>query len=90
VAGARAEATRAERIPVSIVIPCFNEELILPDLANTLENLERSLGSAYDFRYVFVDDGRTGHCPRLRRRSGIDTAAPSFGTGRTAASPPRF
>ena len=71
VAGARAEAMRAERIPVSIVIPCFNEELILPYLANTLENLERSLGSAYDFRYVFVDDGSAdGTLPALERIFG--------------------
>jgi polysaccharide deacetylase family protein (PEP-CTERM system associated) len=71
VAGARAEEMRAERIPVSIVIPCFNEELILPYLANTLENLERSLGSAYDFRYVFVDDGSAdGTLPALERIFG--------------------
>ena len=53
------------------MIPCFNEELILPYLANTLENLERSLGSAYDFRYVFVDDGSAdGTLPSLERIFG--------------------
>ncbi len=67
----RDEGARKSRTRVSIVIPCFNEELILPYLANTLENLERSLGSAYDFRYVFVDDGSAdGTLPALERIFG--------------------
>ncbi len=47
------------RTPVSIVVPCFNEELILPDLFNTLESVERQLGGIYDLRYIFVDDCST-------------------------------
>jgi polysaccharide deacetylase family protein (PEP-CTERM system associated) len=47
------------RVPVSVVIPCFNEERALPYLANTLQRLESSLGSAYDLRFVVVDDGST-------------------------------
>ena len=67
----RDEGRAKVRTRVSIVIPCFNEELILPYLANTLENLERSLGSAYDFRYVFVDDGSAdGTLPALERIFG--------------------
>lgn len=49
----------AARTPVSIVVPCFNEELILPYLSNTLESVERHLGEAYDLRYIFVDDCST-------------------------------
>ncbi len=45
------------RMPVSVVIPCFNEELILPYLANTLKRVERALCDRYDLRFVFVDDG---------------------------------
>jgi polysaccharide deacetylase family protein (PEP-CTERM system associated) len=45
------------RVAVSVVIPCFNEEHALPYLANTLQRLESSLGSAYDLRFVVVDDG---------------------------------
>jgi polysaccharide deacetylase family protein (PEP-CTERM system associated) len=61
----------ADRMPVSIVIPCFNEELILPYLANTLANLERLLGSVYEFRYVFVDDGSAdGTLPAIQRIFG--------------------
>jgi polysaccharide deacetylase family protein (PEP-CTERM system associated) len=47
------------RMPVSIVIPCFNEELILPYLANTLKSVERALCGRYDLRFIFVDDGST-------------------------------
>jgi polysaccharide deacetylase family protein (PEP-CTERM system associated) len=43
-------------IPVSVVIPCFNEELILPYLSNTLTSVQESLGGQYDFRFIFVDD----------------------------------
>jgi glycosyltransferase involved in cell wall biosynthesis len=42
--------------PVTIVVPCYNEELILPYLANTLRSVETRLGDRYEFRYVFVDD----------------------------------
>jgi polysaccharide deacetylase family protein (PEP-CTERM system associated) len=45
------------RPEVSIVVPCFNEELILPYLANTLKSVERALRKQYDLRFVFVDDG---------------------------------
>jgi len=47
------------RVPVSVVISCFNEARALPYLANTLQRLESSLGSAYDLRFVVVDDGST-------------------------------
>jgi hypothetical protein len=49
--------TAGKRPPVSIVVPCFNEELILPYLANTLKSVRATLGSRYDLRFVFVDDG---------------------------------
>jgi glycosyltransferase involved in cell wall biosynthesis len=45
------------RTPVSIVVPCFNEELILPYLAKTLKNVERTIRDRYDLRFIFVDDG---------------------------------
>lgn len=47
------------RVAVSVVVPCFNEARALPYLANTLQRLETSLGSAYDLRFVIVDDGST-------------------------------
>lgn len=48
--------SKRARIPVSIVIPCFNEELTLPYLANTLRSVSEDLSSDYALRYLFVDD----------------------------------
>ena len=50
-----AEAKKA----VTVVVPCFNEELILPYLANTLRNVARDLEADYNLRFIFVDDGST-------------------------------
>jgi polysaccharide deacetylase family protein (PEP-CTERM system associated) len=47
----------ASRTAATVVIPCFNEESVLPYLGNTLERLASTLGATYDLRYVFVDDG---------------------------------
>ena len=44
------------RTPVSIVVPCFNEELTLPYLANTLRSVSETLSNDYALRYIFVDD----------------------------------
>ncbi|MGQ0712309.1 MAG: XrtA system polysaccharide deacetylase [Gemmatimonadaceae bacterium] len=48
-------AAKGGRTPVSIVLPCHNEELVLPYLSNTLESVEARL-SAYDLHFIFVDD----------------------------------
>ena len=45
------------RTPISIVIPCFNEELILPYLSNTLAGVEAELSHEHDVHFIFVDDG---------------------------------
>jgi polysaccharide deacetylase family protein (PEP-CTERM system associated) len=42
---------------VSVVVPCCNEELILPYLANTLKRVQASLAESYRLQFVFVDDG---------------------------------
>lgn len=47
------------REPVTLVVPCFNEELALPYLANTLRSVERALAGDYQVGFVFVDDGST-------------------------------
>jgi hypothetical protein len=46
-----------DRPPVSIVVPCFNEEDILPYLANTLGRVRDALAPRYDVRFILVDDG---------------------------------
>lgn len=53
------DAAEAVRIPVTVVIPCYNEEQSLKYLANTLNSVERRLGDAYSLEIVFVDDAST-------------------------------
>jgi len=55
----RAPAAAGPRVPVTVVVPCYNEELVLPYLSNTLEGLKRKLGRSHDLSFVFVDDGST-------------------------------
>ncbi|HKI06481.1 MAG TPA: DUF3473 domain-containing protein, partial [Thermoanaerobaculia bacterium] len=50
-----AEATG--RVPVTVVVPCFNEERSLEYLANTLRSVSVWLKRHYDVFYLFVDDG---------------------------------
>jgi len=51
-----AVATAGTRTAVTVVVPCYNEELVLPYLANTLQSVGAQLGATYDLHYVFVDD----------------------------------
>jgi polysaccharide deacetylase family protein (PEP-CTERM system associated) len=44
-------------VPVSIIVPVYNEELALPYLANTLASVEGSFSTFYDLNFIFVDDG---------------------------------
>lgn len=46
------------REPVTVVVPCYNEEVVIPYLNNTLERVRGSLRQ-YDLRFVFVDDAST-------------------------------
>lgn len=56
------------RTPVSIVIPCYNEELILPYLSNTLKSVEAALEDDYELRFIFVDDSSTDATPQSLRQ----------------------
>ncbi len=49
----------SDRKPVSIVVPCFNEELIVAHLRNTLDEVRERLGTTYDVTCLLVDDGST-------------------------------
>ncbi|HXF95971.1 MAG TPA: DUF3473 domain-containing protein, partial [Gemmatimonadales bacterium] len=60
-----------EAVPVTIVVPCYNEELIVPYLANTLESVARALAGRYRLHLVLVDDAsRDGTWQALQRHFG--------------------
>ncbi|MEO8634244.1 MAG: glycosyltransferase [Gemmatimonadales bacterium] len=46
----------AEPIAVSVVIPCYNEELALPYLAKALSGAQQSLADRFALQFIFVDD----------------------------------
>ena len=53
-----AEVTIAtDRRSATIVVPCYNEELILPYLSNTLKGVEKNLAGEFALQFIFVDDG---------------------------------
>lgn len=59
------------RKPLTYVIPCYNEELILPYLANTLKSVRADLGKDYQLHFVFVNDGsKDGTAEALQRNFG--------------------
>jgi glycosyltransferase involved in cell wall biosynthesis len=62
-----------DRLPVTVVVPVFNEEKAIPYLSNTLEEMHRDLGRDYDLTFVFVDDGSTDRTwELLGRHFGAD------------------
>lgn len=66
-----ATAPEQPRTPISVVVPCFNEEATLGYLANTLDSFARSVRDRYEVDFVLVDDGssdRTGE--RLQQLFG--------------------
>jgi polysaccharide deacetylase family protein (PEP-CTERM system associated) len=54
-----ASGARRVGVPVTLVVPCYNEEHSLPYLANTLRSVEQSLAGEYAFDFIFVDDCST-------------------------------
>lgn len=52
------EAVASEAGPrISVVIPCFNEEAVLPYLHKTLVEVAERLRGTYRLHYIFVNDG---------------------------------
>ncbi|MFN0113459.1 MAG: glycosyltransferase [Paracoccaceae bacterium] len=69
----RPDLSARPRDPLTIVIPCFNEEAGLAYLANALDGLDRGLGRRYRLSYVLVDDGSTdGTWAGMDRLFGAD------------------
>jgi polysaccharide deacetylase family protein (PEP-CTERM system associated) len=61
----------ARVVPITVVVPCYNERVTVPSLANTLAEVEAALGDTYRVRFVFVDDGSTdGTWEVLQRHFG--------------------
>jgi polysaccharide deacetylase family protein (PEP-CTERM system associated) len=49
------------RTPLTIIIPCYNEETSLPYLSNTLVGVEAELSLKHAVEFILVDDGSTDH-----------------------------
>jgi glycosyltransferase involved in cell wall biosynthesis len=59
------------RTAVTLVVPLFNEEPVIPMLRDRLASFEQVNGGAYTISIVFVDDGSTdGTWPLLRQYFG--------------------
>lgn len=58
--GAGTMAARGtESVPVSVIIPCYNEEATVPYLARALDELRYELEPDYDVQFILIDDGST-------------------------------
>jgi glycosyltransferase involved in cell wall biosynthesis len=81
-------------MPVTVVVPCYNETQSLPYLDRALADLTASFAGTYDFRFLFVDDrstdqtwamlqsrfGHRGDCMLVRHERNRGIAA-AIGTG---------
>ena len=52
-------ATSGTLEPVTIVVPCYNAEFLLPRLVNTIQNVRAALADRYEVRAILVDDAST-------------------------------
>ena len=48
-----------EKTGITIVVPCFNEELALRNLRDRLQAVKESLSQTYSVSIFIVDDGST-------------------------------
>jgi len=55
-ATARPSSSPSEVLPVTVIVPCFNETLVLPYLANTLRSVVAETADRYRLEFLFVDD----------------------------------
>lgn len=69
------QQTASTTTPISIVIPCFNEETSVGYLANTLTTVRRKLETAWRPQIIFVDDGSSDRtCELLQEHFADDKA----------------
>lgn len=64
----RESVIRAGKTSVSIVVPCYNEELALRYLSNTLQEAEEVLAPHFRVEFVFVDDGSQDRTHEMLQR----------------------
>jgi hypothetical protein len=57
-----------DKIGVTIVVPCFNEEPALPYLHERLNSARLLLGQKYDISWILVDDGSTDDTWRVLQK----------------------
>lgn len=59
------------RTPISVVVPLYNEELIIPYLSNTLNKVREAFAPQYELQFILVDDGSKDRTwPALREWFG--------------------
>jgi polysaccharide deacetylase family protein (PEP-CTERM system associated) len=59
------------RLPISVIVPCYNEEATLGYTANTLRAFAEEVREQFEVSYVFVDDGsQDGTWKRLNELFG--------------------
>lgn len=51
------DAQTSERTLVSVAIPVYNEEKVLPELVDRLAKIAAQLADKYTWEFIFVDDG---------------------------------
>jgi hypothetical protein len=50
-------AAQHQPVPISLIVPCFNEEAGIRYLASSLHELAISLSDRYDVQFILIDDG---------------------------------
>ena len=58
---------------ISVIIPIYNEEENLPILYQRLDEVANQ--SAYDFEFIFIDDGSSDSSFRVLRELSLKTSA---------------
>jgi glycosyltransferase involved in cell wall biosynthesis len=54
-----AVSAKTDKIGLTIVVPCFNEQPVLPNLRDTLRSVRHLLEKRYEVHLILVDDGST-------------------------------
>ncbi len=61
--------TESKEIDLSIVVPLYNEEESLPELA---EQINKAIGSLYSYEVIFVDDGSSDTSLEVIKKLGAE------------------